>query len=206
MLAQQLRCADVLDTRILETLQAVPRERFVPAQWRNLAFADTGVPLPHGQSMLTPTLDGQILQALSLSPQDRALEIGTGSGFLSACLARLCDQVTSLEVFPELVEAAQARLDQLRISNCELRVADAFAAEPGEFDVIAVTGSMPLWDARFEQWLRPGGRLFLVVGNGQYMQAWRVVRQAENQWQRQRLFETSIPPLLHARPAPRFTF
>ncbi len=156
--------------------------------------------------MLTPTLDGQILQALHLSPQDRVLEVGTGSGFLSACLAKLCDQVTSLEVFPDLVEDAQARLDQLRITNCMLQVANVFAADPGEFDVIAVTGSIPLWDARFEQWLRPGGRLFLVVGSGQYMQAWRVVRQAEAQWQRQRLFETSIPPLLHAPERPLFAF
>ncbi len=207
MLMHQLRCAEVLDRRVLATLERLPREFFVPAAFRRLAFADTEIPLAHGQAMLTPLNEGRILQALDIRPQDRVLEIGTGSGYMTACLARLGSQVTSIDIFPDLIDSAQQKLDELGIVNCELRIGDAFSLAPGEFDVIAVTGSLPAWDTRFEQWLRPGGRLLLVVGRDQPMEAWRVERRLDGgEWQRRALFETVIPPLLHAPEPAEFLF
>lgn len=205
-LAQQLRSYEVLDERVLSVLEDMPREHFTPARFRRLAYAETCVPLDHGQCMLTPTLDGRILQALEVAPHERILDVGTGSGYLAACLARLGDQVTSVDIFPDLVDAAQSRLDALGIVNCELHAADIFSGQPGSFDVIAVTGSVPVREPRFEQWLEPGGRLFVAAGSGPMTEAWLVRRHGEDQWSRRRLFETLIPPLLHAPQPSAFEF
>ena len=206
MLVQQLRCAEVSDASLLAVMDSVPRELFVPAAYRGLAFADTEIPIGHDQRMLTPTLAGRLLQAMTLNPQDRVLEIGTGSGYLTACLARLADQVTSIELFDDMSAAARRRLDQLRLVNTELRVGDAFASQPGEFDAIAVTGSVSQWTPRFEAWLRPGGRLFMVVGQPPLMEAWLVLRRDANQWHRRRLFETVLPPLVNGPNSEPFQF
>ncbi len=207
MVNQQVRAWDVLDPAVLAVLTQVPREQFVPPRFRNLAFADTEVPLGHGQFMLTPQIEGRLLQALRLQGTDRVLEVGTGSGFLTACLARLSRQVTSLEILPDLAEGARRNLRGVATWNTEVHIGDVFSYRPdAPYDVIAVTGSLPKPDDRFWQWLAAGGRLFLVTGEGPLMQARLLTRQGPEQWAETTLFETSLPALLHAPPLSKFRF
>ncbi len=208
MVNQQVRAGDVLDERVLATLRQVPREHFVPAAWRELAFADIGVALPAGQRMLRPILVGRILQALELQETDRVLEIGTGSGFLSACLAQLAASVQSLELHGELASFARANLAATGARRVEVQQADAFQFSPpaGGYDAIVLTGSLPVADERFQQWLAPGGRLFVVVGNGALMEARLVRRGTGEQFFSRTLFETRLAALEHARAAEKFHF
>jgi protein-L-isoaspartate(D-aspartate) O-methyltransferase len=207
MIEQQVRAWDVLDERVLETLRRVPRDAFVPAEHRYLAFADVEVPLPQGQSMLRPNVVGRLLQALELTGTERVLEIGGGSGYVTACLAASAASVVSLEIFPALAELARANLAGMGFDNAEVSAADAMQAEPaGRFDAIAVTGSLPLHDPRFERLLANGGRLFVVVGEPPIMDARLVRRAADGSWSHESLFETVIDPLLNARRRPEFEF
>lgn len=206
MLQQQLRAGSVLDSRVLDTLATVPRENFVPPAYQGVAFADESIPLPCGQHMMTPVQEGLLLQALAIRPADHILEIGTGSGYLTACLARLGAQVTSIELFPELADAARARLESHYVANCEVVLGDIFEMDAQHADVIAVTGSLPVNEARFADWLNVGGRLFQVTGQSLPMLAWRIERSADNEYRRERLFETAVPALIHAPAAERFAF
>jgi protein-L-isoaspartate(D-aspartate) O-methyltransferase len=154
--------------------------------------------------MLPAKVHGRILQALSVQPDELALEIGAGSGYLTACLARLASRVRSLEIFPELADQARALLLRAAANNAAVEVGDGMRLEEqSAYDVIAVTGSLPLYDERFQQALRPGGRLFVVVGQAPVMEAWKVTRVGEREWQRESLFETVVDPLVNApRPSP----
>lgn len=207
MIQQQVRAWDVLDPEVLSVLAQVPRERFVPESQAALAFADVALPLPEGQHMLPPKIVGRILQALSLSHRDRVLEIGTGSGFLTACLSRLAGPVRSLEIRPVLAERARHVLAGLRTGPFEIVTADAFAADSlrGDWDAIVLTGSLPRYDTRFERMLAPGGRLFAVVGAAPLMTA-RLVTRGDDGLVSTDLFETDIDPLTHAPGADRFHF
>jgi protein-L-isoaspartate(D-aspartate) O-methyltransferase len=204
MVAQQVRAWEVFDGEVLNVLAAVPREHFVPPGFSHLAFADTEIPIGHGQYMMTPTLEGRLLQSLSLKPGDEVLEIGTGSGFLAACLARLCRSVVSIDIFPDLTENAAAKLADTGVGNVTLATMDAVRElPPGPFDAIAVTGSQPLFDTRFYEALKPGGRLFVIVGNAPIMDAQVVVRGADDMPRVTSLFETCVLPLVNAAaPAP----
>ena len=207
MIEQQVRAWAVLDLAVLDTMARVPREAFVPPAYHDLAFADMNVPLGHGQGMLAPKLEGRILQALELKPDDSVLEIGTGSGYFAACLGSLARTVTSVEIFPDLADAARSSLLRAGVSNVTVEAGDAFGrSDPARYDVIVLTGSLPLYDARFEQALAEGGRLFAVVGQGHVMEATRVTRTHGGQWQRDVLFETVMDPLVHAAEPPRFVF
>lgn len=207
MVNQQVRAWDVLDPSVLAVLAAVPRESFVPARYRDLAFADTAIPLPGGQVMMTPQVEGRLLDALAIQGTDRVLEIGTGSGFLTACLARLASQVTSLEILHELADGARQNLKAVGTWNVEVRCQDVYGFSPDErFDVIAVTGSIPEPDERFQGWLAEGGRLFIITGEDPVMFARLVTRQASGRWQDRTLFETSLPALANAPRPPRFRF
>lgn len=207
MVNQQVRAGDVLDPVVLAVLGQVPREQFVPPRFRNLAFADTAIPLPGGQAMLTPQVEGRLLQALALRGTDRVLEVGTGSGFLAACLARLANHVTSLEILPEMADTARRNLRGVSTWNAEVRTEDVFGYRPGEpYDVIAVTGSVPEPDERFQHWLADGGRLFLVTGEDPLMQARLITRLGPDQWTATTLFETSLPALLNAPTPSKFRF
>ncbi|KAA2284368.1 protein-L-isoaspartate O-methyltransferase family protein [Arenimonas fontis] len=204
MVEQQVRPWDVLDPRVLETLMTVPREDYVPPRHRKLAFADLALPLEHGESMMKPVIEGRMLQALALQPEDQVLEIGTGSGFVTACLARLAHEVTSVDIHADFVERAQARLVADGHLNVRLETADALAWEPGRlFDAIAVTGAVADRPERFAAWLRPGGRLFVVHGHSPVQEALLLTREGEGLL-RESLFETDIPYLRGAEPAPRF--
>lgn len=207
MVEQQVRAWDVLDPDILNVLKRVPREQFVPAGFEALAFADTEIPLGHGQAMMTPTLEGRVLQALDLDPSDSVLEIGTGSGFLAACLARLADNVTSIDIHDEFLKSAAANLEDSGINNVELQVMDAMQELPNEkFDAIAVTGSIQEFDPRFVAALKPEGRLFVVVGDAPAMDARLIRRTSESEWQTTSLFETVLTPLVHGALPPQFLF
>ncbi|MBM4220391.1 MAG: protein-L-isoaspartate O-methyltransferase [Gammaproteobacteria bacterium] len=205
MVNQQVRTWDVLDPAILAVFGTVPREQFVPPRYRSLAFADTCIPLPGGQTMLTPQLEGRLLQALSPTASERVLEVGTGSGFMTACLAALGGRVTSLEILPELAGTARAKLAAWR--GAEVQNADVFDYVPADrFEVIALTGSLPVHDRRFEDWLAVGGRLFAVCGTAPRMEARLVRRLAEHEWATEILLETVVPPLMNAPRHQAFVF
>jgi len=207
MIAQQVRTWDVLDERVLAALDAVHRDEFVPEACRHIAFADAPIPLGHGQVMLPPKLDGRILQALEIAPTDSVLEVGSGSGFFAACLATLAARVRSLEIFPDLAALAARNLRSSGRTTISVETMDAMKLEETDrYDVIAVTGSLPIYDARFERALKPGGRLFIVTGTAPVMEALLVRRQAGGGYGRRSLFETDIPPLVNAPRPPRFVF
>jgi len=208
MVSNQLRTWDVLDDAILDAVRSLPRERFVPDGWRDVAYADIEIPLAHGQHMLAPKVVGRILQAVAVRPGERVLEIGTGSGYVTACLGRLGAQVQSLEIHEDLALAARRNLDAVGLAGPRVVHADGFAAAGAHetFDVVVLTGSLPLYDARFESQLRPGGRLFVVVGDGPAMQARLVTRDAAGGRAQQGLFETRIDPLLNAPRLEAFRF
>lgn len=207
MIEQQVRAWDVLDTDILDVMTAMPREQFVPAGYESLAFADTEIPLDHGQAMMTPTIEGRVLQALDPASDAEVLEIGTGSGFLCACLARLAGSVTSIDIYDDFLESAQQSLAVTGINNVELLNMDATRELPDrQFDAIAVTGSIEVFDPRFVMALRPGGKLFVIIGPAPVMDARLVERTGENDWQSSSLFETSLAPLVNGALPPQFAF
>lgn len=195
MVRSQVRCWSVLDERVLAVLSDLPREDFVPERYRALAYADLALPLAGGQEMMTPSLEGRILQELDLKPADRVLEVGTGSGWLAACLAQMAGEVTSLEISPELHAGATEKLSAQ--ANVNAVCADAFDWKPeGAYDAVVLTGSMPQYDDRFEQWLERGGRLFCIVGRQPIMEALLITR-GEPRIE-ESLFETVAAPLTNA--------
>jgi len=207
MIQQQVRAWDVLDPAVLEVLARVPRERFVAPQYREIAFADSAIPLPAGQSMLAPNVHGRILQALEIRAGETVLEVGAGSGCLTACLAALGGQVTSLEIQPELVALATGNLRAAGFPGVTLLGVDATTWQaPQRYDAVVLTGSLPEYDRRYEQWLNVGGRLFVAVGSGEPMTARLVTRSGEHDYARLDLFETVIDPLVNARRPSAFVF
>jgi protein-L-isoaspartate(D-aspartate) O-methyltransferase len=207
MVDQQIRTWEVLDPRVLDVLGAVPREAFVPADYRELAFADSPLPIGFGQSMLAPVLQGRILQALAPNPVDTILEVGTGTGYLTAALCLLGGATHSIDIRSEFTAMAAANLRAVPLARPTLETRDAFDDAPlGAYDVIAVTGSLPVYDSRFEQALRIGGRLFAVVGVAPVMDAVLVRRSDRDEWTRESLFETVIDPLVGARAPQGFVF
>ena len=207
MVQHQVRTVEVFDDAVLNVLSSVPREQFVPAGMEALAFAETELPLGNGQFMMEPNVEGRMLQSLAIQPSDRILEVGTGSGFVTACLARLGKSVTSIDLFEDFQAAAAANLEDSGISNFELQIMDATKELPaGEFDVIAVTGSIETFDPRFVMALSQGGRLFVVVGNSPNMEARLVTRTGDNDWQTTSLFETDLPRLVNGSLPPQFSF
>lgn len=209
MIQQQIRPWDVIDDRALETMSEIQRERFVPDAYRGLAYADIEIPIGDGQFMLAPKVVGRMLQALEINAGDRVLEIGTGTGYVTACLARLGGRVVSLEIDSGL--AKQAR-DNLGTSepHVEVRQGDGLDApiDDGPFDIIAVTGSLPDDTSlpRLQEQLAPGGRLFAIVGEDPAMRATLVTHTAAGGFDRRGLFETSVPTLANIPEPERFVF
>lgn len=208
MIVQQIRPAEVLDERVLNTINATPRENFVPATYRELAFSDINVPIGHGQVMMTPIMEARLLQALAIQPEDKILEIGTGSGYFTALLAKLGGHVQSVEIHPELQSQAQTRLLEHGITNVTLVEGDAAQGwdKDGQFDVIAVTGSFPILPETFQRQLTVGGRMVVIVGQGPVMEALLITRAAEDQWTTVSLFETDFPALENVEQPQAFVF
>jgi protein-L-isoaspartate(D-aspartate) O-methyltransferase len=204
MVHQQIRAWHVLDERILAVFDALPRDKFVPEAFRNTAYADAPIPLPHGEVMMSPQVEGRALMALAPKGGDSVLEIGTGSGYFAACLGKLSREVLSVDIHPDFTEDAGKTLKGLGLKNVKVETRDGTRLDwlTGRYDVIAVTGSLPTFDAAYAQRLNPGGRLFVIVGRSPVMEALLVTRTAEDAWTRVSLFETDLPALKNAA-APR---
>lgn len=193
MVEQQIRTWEVLDQRVLDVIAAVPREDFVPQRYRKLAFADVRIPLGYGQVMMNPNVEGRLLQALAIGSSDHILEVGTGSGYLSACLARLGNQVVSVDIIPEFSETAGQHLHRHGIRNVKLYSGDA-SRSWGErrYDVIAITGALPKITQQWCEQLAVNGRLFVIAGESPVMEACLINRVGEREWLQESLFETEI--------------
>jgi protein-L-isoaspartate(D-aspartate) O-methyltransferase len=211
MIEQQVRPWNVLDARVLTVLGELPREAFVPGGYEALAYADIDIPIGADSCMLAPKMVGRMLQALAVRDGDKVLEIGTGTGYATACLARLGGRVVSVEIDRALAEGAAERLDALKLKRVEVRAADGMAGpvDGGPFDVIAVTGSLPTEEPvpMLAQQLAPGGRLFVIVGEDPVMEAKLETRVgAAGDLRREELFETSVPALKNVPQPERFVF
>ena len=210
MIEQQIRPWNVPDDRVLEQMQSVPREQFVPAKYRNLAFADTELPIGEGQRTLAPKVEAHMLQALNIKPEERVLEVGTGCGYLTACLAKLAATVISVDIHAPLTALATEHLQQQGITNAELRTADALAAPTngGPFDIIAVGGSIPTIEQVrvLKEQLRVGGRMIVFVGEAPLMEMMLITRSSENNFQAKVLMEIEVDPLENAPVPEHFVF
>ena len=207
MIEQQIRPWEVLDQTVLDLLTQVPREEFVPEAYRNLAFTDTSIPLDHGQSMLPPKIEARMLQALEIQPQDDILQIGTGSGYVTALMASLGGHVTSVDIHADLQEKALQKLTDNNIRNVTMECDDAAMGwNPNRtFDVIAIMGSLPILPESFQLSLNMGGRLFAFVGDSPIMEAVLITRVGNNEWSHEVLFETDVPVLENAPQPERFS-
>ncbi len=205
MIEQQIRPWEVLDQQVLDLLVEVPREDFVPAEYRKLAFADMNIPLGHGEVMMSPKVEARMLQSLAIRPEDTILEVGTGSGYVTALLARLGKQVYSVDIHRDFAEAAQAKLNKHHIQNVTLEVGDAAHGwlRHAAYDVICITGSLPILPRDFIQQLKFGGRLF-AIGDPPVMDVMVITRIAQQDWTREYIFETNLPPLQNAEQPERF--
>lgn len=210
LIEQQIRPWDIHDPQILDTLAAIPREAFVPAEQIDLAFMDIEIPLAQGQIMLSPKVDARLLQALDIQASDTVLEIGTGSGYLTACLATLGDEIHSVEYHSELLQQAERHLKQLNINNVTLWQGDASQGwynGPQSYDAIIVTAALPTHNKTFEKQLNPGGRLITITGTAPVMTAHKTTRSIDGKTHaQQNLFELVIPPLIGCEPEKQFEF
>ena len=208
MVEQQIRPWDVLDQDVLDLLYAVPREEFVPPQHRALAFSDLQIPLDRNQRMWEPKLEARVLQELGVHKTDRVLEVGTGSGYLSALFAHRAAQVVSVEIDRQLAEFGRRNLERHGVDNVLLEIGDAARGWPGHapYQVIVLTGSTPLLPRAFLEQLDVGGRLFAVVGEAPAMSARLVTCTAPGAFNSTDLFETVLAPLDNCERPPRFRF
>ncbi|MBF0264230.1 MAG: protein-L-isoaspartate O-methyltransferase [Gammaproteobacteria bacterium] len=208
MIEQQIRPWNVLDQNSLKILQEIPREEFVPKAFKQLAFSDMKIPLAHGQFMLEPKMEAHILQAVQVHEQDHVLEIGTGSGFLTAILAKIAKHVTSLDVHPELTEQAYSNLVPFKFDNIILETCDASQDYDTSrvFDVIIISGALQETPETYKNKLKVGGRLFLITGTNVAMNARLLTRVSDDQWSDIILFETEIDFLINKQSAKTFTF
>jgi protein-L-isoaspartate(D-aspartate) O-methyltransferase len=208
MVEQQIRTWEVLDPAVLDLLMRVHREDFVPEQHRALAFVDMEIPLGHSETMLSPKLEARMLQELGVQGSDSILEIGTGSGYMTALLANMGRHVYSVDIIPEFTRSAAPRLAAHGIRNVTLETGDAARCwdQHGPYDVIVLTGSVPVLPENFQRSLNPGGRLLAVVGDPPAMQARLISCTYAGAYHPVTLFETSIAPLKNAQQPQRFVF
>ena len=208
MVEQQVRPWEVLDEQVLGLFESIHREDFVPVRYRKMAFADLAIPLDNDQCMMKPVVEGRLLQALELQPDETVLEIGTGSGFITACLAQMAKRVVSVDVFEQFSLATAGKLRDKNIQNVEVETGDAMSGWQPEqaHDVVVVTGSVPSVPEHFLGWVNPGGRMFIVCGESPAMEAKLLTRLNATQWREESLFETDLARLINAEKAPQFEF
>jgi len=208
MVEQQVRTWEVLDKRVLALFEKIHREDFVPVRYRKMAFADLAIPLDQGESMMKPVIEGRMLQALELQPDETVLEIGTGSGFITACLAQLAKGVVTVDIHEQFSSSAAARLKEKEIHNVEFETGDVLTGWQPEqaHDVVVVTGSVPDIPEHFLGWVNPGGRMFVVTGESPAMEARLLTRLNATEWREESLFETDLARLNNAEKAAEFEF
>ncbi len=208
MIQQQIRPWEVLEQRVLDLMSDIPRENFVPTDYRNLAFADINIPLQHEQVMMFPKVEGRLLQALMLTSEDTVLEIGTGSAYMTALLAKLAKHVDSVDIFEDFVTEAENKLKSLNINNVSLKTGDAINGwnTDTQYDVIILTGAVPSLIDQFQSQLKEGGRLLAIVGEMQAAMQVRLITRKNEYFHQDVLFETSLPPLLGAQTQNHFIF
>jgi len=206
MIVQQIQPWNVRDDKVLDLLQRLPREDFVPAKYKEHAFTDINIALENGQEMMSPKLEASMLQALQIQEQDKVLEIGTGTGYVTALLASQSRHVITVDIDEEVQKRAEEKLKAHQITNVTYEVGDAALGwvEQKPYDVIAITGSLPVLPEVFQRSLTVGGRLFVVVGDAPVMEAILITRISETEWAHKVLFETSITPLTNAVKPERF--
>jgi len=202
MVEQQVRPWDVLNPRVLDVISEIPREQFAPDEYKNLAYVDTRIPLGSYEdqpcTMANPTIDGRILQELDIQDEDLILEIGTGSGYLTACLATLGRHVDSVDINEDLTAMAEKNLQALNINNVNIATGDASKTweQKQNYDVIVISAAMKSIPESYKKLLKPGGRLFVVTGEAPAMTAHRVTRTGNDEWTTEDLFETNIEPMI----------
>lgn len=211
MVEQQIRPWEIFDPRVLKLLEELPREAFVPETYQHLAFADIEIPLGHGQRMMCPRMEAKLLQALDLQATDRVLEVGTGSGFLTACLASLVNQVVSIDIREDFTATAAEKLKAQGVRNVQLHSGDALKEQldsEGGFDAIAVTGSLSNLEQAeiFRKQLKPGGRLFVIVGSAPVMEALLITKLSDSNYRQESILETELAPLEGTALPPVFEF
>jgi protein-L-isoaspartate(D-aspartate) O-methyltransferase len=206
MVEQQIRPWDVLDVHLLDSLYEVRREDYVPQAYAHLAFADTEIPLAHGESMLSPKLEARLVQSLNLKKSDTVLHVGTGSGYVAALLGHLAGSVTSLEIHSDMADAARQKLAGHGLNNVKVVVGDGAHGWPGHWDAILYTASFPQVPQDLIDSLQPGARLVAVVGEAPVMTASLWVRQKSGEVTCTPLFETTAPALHHTDRPSHFTF
>jgi len=208
MVEQQIRTWTVLDPTVLETLETFSREDYVPEKYRRMAYVDIAIPLDHDQEMFHPKIEAHALQALEISPSDKILEIGTGSGCITALLASLGNHVDSVDIIPDFQQSAQIKLQEHGLNNVKLISGDASKGwgNDEEYDAIVITGSLPELPEQFKRALKVGGRLFAIIGENSTMQAIQIKRTFGDQWEQKSLFETEVPPLTNAEKPASFIF
>jgi protein-L-isoaspartate(D-aspartate) O-methyltransferase len=211
MVEQQIRPWDVLNPRVLDVISEIPREIFTPEKYRNIAYTDTRIPLGEYEdttiTMVNPNINGRILQALNVQDNDLVLEIGTGSGYLTACLAKLGRHVDSVDINEAFIELAEKNLDQLGITNINLSAGDASKRweQKQAYDCIAITPAMDSIPEYYKKLLTVGGRMFVITGEAPAMTAHLVTRTDKKHWQVEDLFETSVDPMIQPKKK-TFTF
>ena len=208
MIEQQIKPWDVPNQSVLDLISEIHREDFVPDEYKRLAFADTRIPLAHGQVMMTPKVEARLLQALEIKPEDEILEVGTGCAYLTALLAKSGHHVLSVDIYPEFTEQASLKLQQHDIHNVTLESGDAVRGQQqsAPYDVIVFTGSVPFLEDCIQQQLKIAGRLFVIAGQSPVMQARLITRISDNDWREKVLFETDLPELEGATQVEPFKF
>jgi len=208
MVEQQIRPWEVLDHLVLDLLHRIHREDFVPGEFRQLALADLNIPLANGQVMMTPKVEARLLQALAIRSNESVLEVGTGSGYLTALLAASAGHVESIDIFPEFTEQAKPKISDYGLKNVDLYTGDYLADWKREsvYDIIVLTGSLPELDFHIQEQLAVGGRLFVVTGVAPVMEALLITRVGDGEWSSESLFETELPALVGAEQPSGFQF
>ena len=208
MIKQQLRTGDVVDERILELYDSIHREDFIPSKYKTFAYSDMQIPLAHDQCMMTPLEEAKLLQALELKGHETVLEVGTGTGFLTALLSRLCKKVVSVDCFPDFTANARKALAAHHCSNVELLTGDASQGwlDLAPYDAIVFTASLTTLNETQRLQLVPGGTLFAIIGKKPVMQGRVYTLDHNKQWQSRVLFETSLPPLIDQYKIKNFVF
>lgn len=212
MVEQQIRPWDVLEPRVLDVIRSIPRENFMPEEYRNIAYADTAIPTGSfdGEEccMLHPIVEGRILQHLDITKDCTVLEIGTGTGYLTACMAKLSDHVDSVDIHEELTEIAANNLADQGITNINLSTGDASKSwdQKPAYDAIAITGSMSQVPEAYKKLLKVGGRLFVIIGEAPTMKALLITRTSKTEWNTEELFETIVTPIINCEAEEPFIF